>query len=207
MSCDHSVTTPGDNHRARALPNGHLPGATVPAAQQPPPAGPESDIDTATFRAAFRRHAAGVVVITADAGPGPVGFTATSLTSASLNPPLLTFGLSTTASSWPALAAAESIVVHFLAADQHQIAQRFATSGIDRFAPPTRWSRLATGEPLLDDAPTYLRALIDRRLPVGDHHLIVARVVGAAAIGDHQPLIYHSGAYNTPSVPGQSSAR
>lgn len=206
MSCDHSVTGSGNGHRANGLRNGRvparpLPGDTTSDSQQMAPAWPETDvapgIDAASYRAAFRRHATGVVVITADAGTGPVGFTATSLTSASLDPPLLSFGLARTASSWPALAAAESVLVHFLAADQQQIAQRFATSGIDRFAAPTRWSRLPTGEPVLDDAPGYLRALIDRRLPVGDHHLIVARVVGAAAIRDHQPLVYHSGGYST----------
>ena len=175
-------------------------GAPRPAAPQQPPAG----VDAAAYKAAFRRHAAGVVVITADAGRGPAGFTATSLASLSLDPPLVSFGLSSTASSWPTVAAADTVVVHFLAADQEQLAQRFATSGIDRFAAPTRWSRLATGEPVLDDVPRYLRAVVDHRLPVGDHHLVVARVVGAVAVRDHLPLVYHGGAYTT--LPAGSAA-
>jgi len=165
---------------------------------QPSEAPPEPGIDAATFRAAFRRFAAGVVVITADAGDGPAGFTATSLTSISLEPPLVSFGLSRTASSWPTVSVAHSVMIHFLSADQHDIARRFATSGIDRFAAPTRWSRLPTGEPVLDDAPRYLRAVVEHRLPIGDHHLLVARVVDAATTRDHHPLIYHSGAYDAP---------
>ncbi|WP_433013325.1 flavin reductase [Kribbella sp. CA-294648] len=46
----------------------------------------------------FRRYAAGVVVIAADAGNGPVDFTATSLVSVSLLPPLVSFSIATTAS-------------------------------------------------------------------------------------------------------------
>jgi flavin reductase (DIM6/NTAB) family NADH-FMN oxidoreductase RutF len=148
------------------------------------------------YRSVFRRYAAGVVVVTADAGLGPVGFTATSLVSVSLHPPLVSFALSTTASSWPTIAVAQSVVVNFLAAEQHLVADRFATSGIDRFAEPTRWSRLPTGEPMLDDAVGHLRGRIDARHPVGDHQLVVAEVTDAAT-RPHTPLVYHAGAYST----------
>ncbi|WP_408620187.1 flavin reductase family protein [Jiangella endophytica] len=184
VDCDHRAT-------ARTA-SAHVSPRPTPAPPQPP-----AGVDADAYKAAFRRHAAGVVVITADAGRGPSGFTATSLASLSLDPPLVSFGLASTASSWPTVAAADSVLVHFLAADQEQLAQRFATSGIDRFAAPTRWSRLSTGEPVLDDAPRYLRAEVDHRLPVGDHHLVVARVVGAVTVRDHLPLVYHAGTYTT----------
>ncbi|WP_069115175.1 flavin reductase family protein [Jiangella alba] len=163
-------------------------------APSPRPAQPVS-VDADAFRAAFRRHAAGVVVITADAGGRPAGFTATSLASVSLAPPLLSFALATTASSWPAVAIAPTLVVNFLADDQHGLATTFATSGIDRFAAPTRWSRLVTGEPVLDSAPGHLRAVVVDRHPVGDHHIVVARVTHAWSGGEHAPLVYHAGAY------------
>ncbi|MBB5791076.1 flavin reductase family protein [Jiangella mangrovi] len=152
-------------------------------------------VDPDAFKAAFRRHAAGVVVITADAGRRPVGFTATSLASVSLDPPLLSFALATTASSWPTVAIAPTLVVNFLADDQHRLATTFATSGIDRFAAPTAWSRLVTGEPLLDDAPGHLRAEVVDRHPVGDHHIVVARVTHAWSAEPHAPLVYHAGTY------------
>jgi flavin reductase (DIM6/NTAB) family NADH-FMN oxidoreductase RutF len=157
----------------------------------------ESTVDAETYRSVFRRHAAGVVVITADAGHGPAGFTATSLVSVSLLPPLVSFALSTTASSWPTVNAARSVVINFLGADQHEIAGRFATSGIDRFAEPTRWSRLNTGEPVLDDAPSYLRGVVVHRFDVGDHHLVVARLATLGERRTHDPLVYHAGGYAT----------
>lgn len=156
-------------------------------------------ITTDLFRAIFRRYAAGVVIVTADAGKGPVGFTATSLSSVSLDPPLVSFALSTSASSWPTISVAGSVVVNFLDAARYALAQRFATSGIDRFAEPTRWSRLRTGEPVLDDASGHLRGRIRQRYPAGDHHLVLVEVTDAAS-RDHHPLIYHAGAYSTTSA-------
>lgn len=163
-------------------------------------------VDPATYRAVFRRYATGVVVITADAGHGAAGFTATSLASVSLRPPLVSFSVATSASVWPTLRAAGSLAVNFLAADQHELAARFATSGIDRFAAPTAWSRLATGEPALDDAPVRLRGVVEHRFEVGDHHLVVARVTAVALPGSagctatapggtRIPLVYYAGQY------------
>ncbi|MFI9812748.1 flavin reductase family protein [Saccharothrix variisporea] len=154
-------------------------------------------LPSSAFRAAFRRHPAGVVVITTDSEHGPVGFTATSLTSVSAEPPLVSFGISTTSSSWPHVREAHSVVVHFLGAHQEELARRFATSGLDRFATPTRWRRLAGGEPVLDDVAGWLRAEVESLIPVGDHHLVLARVVDTVLHEDTGPLLYHDGRYHT----------
>jgi hypothetical protein len=80
--------------------------------------GTEDMLSADDFKAAFRNHPAGVAVITADAGDGPVGLTATSVISVSASPALLVFSLSAFSSSAPALAKAETLVVHLLGADQ-----------------------------------------------------------------------------------------
>jgi len=155
----------------------------------------ERTVDADVYRSVFRRHAAGVVVITADAGHGPVGFTATSLVSISLLPPLVSFAIATSASSWPAVSTASSVVINFLSADQHAIAGRFATSGIDRFAAPTRWRRLPTGEPVLDGAARWLRASVRELVPVGDHALAVL-LIEQIELGAHpHGLVYHDGGF------------
>ncbi|WP_435837828.1 flavin reductase family protein [Streptantibioticus parmotrematis] len=167
-----------------------------------PPAGPPG-VSADGFRRAFRGHPAGVVVITADAGRGPVGFTATSLTSLSLDPPLVSFGIGTSTSSWPHLKVAETAVVNFLGAGQEALARRFATSGADRFAEPTRWHRLPHGEPALDDVSAALRVRIESLVAAGDHRIVVARVEDAWSDGRGGSLVYHDGAYHplTASAP------
>ncbi|MDQ1572665.1 MAG: hypothetical protein QOH44_224, partial [Actinomycetota bacterium] len=94
------------------------------------------------FKLAFRNHPAGVAVITADAGDGPVGLTATSVFSVSAEPPLLVFSISSQSSSAPTLSRADTVVVHLLSAEQLAVAKLFATSGVDRFADTESWARL-----------------------------------------------------------------
>lgn len=154
-------------------------------------------VDSAAYRSIFRSHAGGVAVVTADAGRGPVGFTATSVVSVSLSPPLVSFALSNGSSSFPTLLEADTVVVNFLDADQVDLAGRFASRGVDRFAAPTRWSRLEDGSPVLDEAPSFLHGPIQHRFAVGDHHIIVAGLHGALQRRAHGPLIYHDGAYGT----------
>ncbi|WP_242424937.1 flavin reductase family protein, partial [Frankia sp. EI5c] len=107
-----------------------------------------------------------------------------------------------------ALLATSGLVVHLLSVDQQGLAARFATSGIDRFAAPTRWRSLPTGEPLLVDAAVWLRTRILTRLDAGDHHLVIAEVVEIGAdpepAGPSAPLVYHNGGYGTITV-GEST--
>lgn len=99
------------------------------------------------LRSVFRRHAAGVAVITARCESGPVGFTATSLTSVSAEPPMLSFGVGTGASSWPAISETEHVGVHILGEHQQDLAATFARSGADRFGPATAWREGPEGVP------------------------------------------------------------
>ncbi|MGW5988010.1 flavin reductase family protein [Streptomyces anulatus] len=149
------------------------------------------------FKQVFRRYPAGVVVVTADSGRGPVGFTATSLTSLSLDPPLVSYGIGVAASSWPHVEAAASTVVNFLGADQESLARTFATSGIDRFAAPTAWRRLPEGEPALDGVAGWLRLETERIVPAGDHRIVIARVTDSWLDEDRAPLLFHDGAYHS----------
>ncbi|WP_371775403.1 flavin reductase family protein [Streptomyces sp. NBC_01438] len=174
---------------------------SAPAAPTEPAAPTTPGIDPRRFRQAFRRYPAGVVVITADAGHGPIGFTATSLSSLSLDPPLVSFGIGTTTSSWPHMERARTAVVNFLGAEQQGLATTFATSGIDRFAAPTRWQRLPEGEPVLDGVAGWLRLEIEQLVPAGDHRVVIARVVDARLDEGRSPLLFHDGAYLTLRAP------
>ncbi|MCC3335244.1 flavin reductase family protein [Mycolicibacterium smegmatis] len=150
------------------------------------------------YRAALRRHPAGVAIVTMMSTGGPVGFTATSFASLSLSPPLISFNITETSSSIEAMRAAESVVVHLPGADQLPLAQRFSRSAEHRFADPCAWSLLPTGEPVLHGVPTWLRAGVERLIEAGDSTLVIGEVAqihcedGAEC---PEPLLYHNGAY------------
>ncbi|WP_328403431.1 flavin reductase family protein [Streptomyces sp. NBC_00390] len=147
------------------------------------------------LRSVFRRHAAGVAVITAQ-GARPVGFTATSLTSVAADPPLLSFGVGTSSSSWSVLAEAEHIGVHVLGEHQQELAATFARSGADRFASPTSWRTGPEGVPVLDGVLAWLVCRVVARVPAGDHRLVIAEAVVGDPAGAGRPLLYHQGRFN-----------
>ncbi|MGW3117707.1 flavin reductase family protein [Streptomyces sp. NPDC001107] len=148
------------------------------------------------LRSVFRRHAAGVAVITARGDAGPVGFTATSLTSVSAEPPLLSFGISTGASSWPAISATDHIGVHILGEHQQDLAATFAKSGADRFGASTAWRTGPEGVPVLDDVLAWLVCRIVGRVPAGDHRIVLAEAVLGDPTRPGRPLLYHQGQFN-----------
>ncbi|MEU9560170.1 flavin reductase family protein [Streptomyces fumanus] len=147
------------------------------------------------FRSVFRRHAAGVAVITARGEEGPVGFTATSLTSVSAEPPLLSFGVGTGSSSWPVLAEAEHVGVHILGEHQRETAATFARSGADRFGPATSWRTGPEGVPVLDGVLAWLVCRVTARVPAGDHRIVLAEVLLGDPTGTGSPLLYHQGRF------------
>lgn len=161
-----------------------------------------------SYRAALRRHPAGVAIITMMADSGPVGFTATSLTSLSLDPPLVCFNITETSSSIQALNNADSVIVHVLGRHQLDLAQRFSRSAEHRFAHAGSWSRLDTGEPLLSGTPTWLRTTVHELIPAGDSTLVISKVTHVHCDerdATPAPLVYHDGMFfGTAPIPGAS---
>lgn len=155
------------------------------------------------LRAAMRNHPAGVVVITADVEGRPVGLTATSFTSVSLDPPLVSFYIAESSTTWPDLRRAPVFGVHLLAADQAGTAARFAAKGVDRFTAPTSWRPGPAGVPLLEGATTHLVCEWYETRAIGDHVLVVGRVTHAGVVSETAPpLVHHRGTFGsvTPSA-------
>ncbi|MER6996103.1 flavin reductase family protein [Streptomyces sp. NPDC000410] len=167
----------------------HQSAAPGPGLGAPRPATPD------LLRSVFRQHAAGVAVITAQ-GDRPVGFTATSLSSVAAEPPLISFGIGTSSSSWPVVSEASYVGVHVLGEHQRELAATFARSGADRFAPPTRWRSGPWGVPVLDGVLAWLVCRVVARVPAGDHRIVIAEAVAGDPAGDGRPLLYHQGRFN-----------
>lgn len=158
---------------------------------------------TDQFVTAFRNHPAGVALVTADPGDGPVAMTATSVCSVDASPPTVAFSASGRASSTPSLLRSSAVVVHLLSAHQLHLAKLGATSGIDRFADTSLWDRLPTGEVVFRDAAAWIRGRVIGTLPAKGATLFL--VEGDEIGGQHAdpqrdtepPLVYHSRAWHT----------
>lgn len=165
----------------------------------PSQAGPDRPdrrgVDAATFRRTLAVHAAGVVVITARVDGAPVGLTATSFTSVSLAPPLVSFCVDRSSGTWARLRAADRFAVNVLAGHQGEVAARFARRGVDRFAVPTAWRPGPDGLPLLEEVAAHLIAEPHGTVELGDHILVAGLVVDASTGSGGGPLLYHHGRF------------
>ncbi|MGD9531361.1 MAG: flavin reductase family protein, partial [Pseudonocardia sp.] len=100
-----------------------------------PPGGvPHRIPDGAAMREVLGHFASGVVVVTASAPGGPLGFTCQSFASLSLDPPLVSFAPALTSTTWPRIREIGSFCLNELAREQESVSAGFARRGIDRFA-------------------------------------------------------------------------
>ncbi|MBT2405729.1 MULTISPECIES: flavin reductase family protein [unclassified Streptomyces] len=155
-------------------------------------------VSPAEFRAVLGNFASGVTVITAPPGEGedgPAGFACQSFASLSLDPPLVTFMVARTSTTWPRIARAGVFCVNILGAEQGELCRSFAVSGADKFAGVAHTPAPATGSPQLDAVPAWIDCRIHAVHTGGDHLIVVGRVEAMGAAGEGEPLLFHKGRF------------
>ena len=168
---------------------------TTPAASAPVSDSALPTVDAEIFRQALGRHPAGVAIVTL---AGPAGLTVTSFSSASLDPPLVSFYIGHSSSNWPTVRTARHFAVNLMDHGQEAVAARFARKGADRFGPETKWCPGPGDLPLLAGATTHLICATHAMLTVGDHELVVGRVEHAVIGSGEPPLLHHQGRFTRP---------
>ncbi|TNM64324.1 flavin reductase family protein [Streptomyces sp. NP160] len=144
---------------------------------------------------AFRAVASSAWVVTTASPERPVGFTAISVASVSVAPPLLSFNVSRTSSSLEALLAERRVAVHLLADDQEALARRFAAPAAGRFPDDGSWSYDETGLPELHGVVARLAGPVHDVVEAGDSVLLLVRPEVTAVHGG-TPLVHHARAYH-----------
>lgn len=153
-----------------------------------------ADVDAARFRQLLGRFATGVTVVTASDPEGnPVGMTANTLTSVSLEPPLISVCIDHSADMYQTLQQTRKFTVNVLAAEQEAISRRFAEKGRNRFNGigfrPSEHSGV-----VLNGVLAVLECERIAAYEAGDHTIYIARVVGGATF-EGEPLLYYRGGY------------
>ena len=148
-------------------------------------------IDQALYRQVMGHFPTGVVVI---ASPGPVGTAIGSFASLSLDPPLVTFSITKTSSSWPKIRETGVFCASVLAEDQEHVSRAFAQSGADKFA-GLGYKPMATGSPRIDDCVAWTDCDITGVYDGGDHDIVVGTIRDMAVEREAKPLIFFRGGY------------
>lgn len=152
-------------------------------------------VEPHVFRRVLGHLPTGVTVITAQLPDGPIGMACNSVTSVSLEPPLIAFCPARGSETWQALRPTARFCVNVMA-EHHEAATRaFARKGIDRFAGIGYHPRRCG--PALDGAVAWLDCEIRAEHDGGDHMIVVAEVIALEARADAAPLVFFRGAYGT----------
>ena len=154
-----------------------------------------SGSDPRTLRDALGCFATGVTVVTCLDGDGhPVGLTANSFTSLSLDPPLLLVCVAKAAASAGPLSKAEHFAVNVLQTGQQPASITFSTRGEDRFG-CTPWALGEHGVPVLGNSLSVFECARHAIHEGGDHFILVGEVRKATFEPGLDPLLYFRGKY------------
>ncbi len=156
------------------------------------------EIDPGHFRHVLAHLPTGVTVIASHGGDGPIGMAANSVTSVSLDPPLILFCPAKSSSTWPKLRAAGAFCVNVMAGHHEEVTRQFAAKEADRFSGIQYESR-PTG-PALADAVAWIECRIRDEHDAGDHTIVVAQVVAieaASSVDELEPLVFFRGRYGS----------
>jgi flavin reductase (DIM6/NTAB) family NADH-FMN oxidoreductase RutF len=159
---------------------------------------PEEPDGIAAFKHTFRRHAAGVAIVTARTAEGvPVGFTATSLASLAAVPPLATFNMAQVSSAFPAIEATDYVAIQTVGVRTRHLAERMSGDHDLRFE-GDHWYEGPHGLPILKGVTAWMVGRIVERLKVANNAVIVVQIEEGALGEPDEALLYHERTYLKP---------
>lgn len=144
----------------------------------------------AQLRQAFGCFPSGVAAVCAEADGRPVGLAASSFTSVSVDPPLVSICVQHSSRTWPVLRERPRLGLSVLAEGHDAVCARLASRTGDRFA-GADWTATPEGGVFLHGATAWLDCSIHAEVPAGDHTIALLLVNGVRADPAAAPLIFH----------------
>ncbi|MDW4907314.1 flavin reductase family protein [Streptomyces sp. ADMS] len=148
--------------------------------------------DHAEVKRAFAGFPSGVAAVSARVHGEPTVIIVSSFTvGVSLNPPMVSFAVQHTSTTWPVLSRAHTIGVSVLGEEHSDKTRQLAAPSKEgRFA-GVETVQAESGAIFLQGAPVWLECTIEHRYPAGDPDIIVLRVLTMLTDDDHNPLVWH----------------
>lgn len=153
----------------------------------------DQDLDPAVLRHAFGTFPTGVVCVAALVEGMPVGLAASSFTSVSLEPPLVSFAIARTSKTWPDLRRATHVGVTILAEHHGAVCRQLAGEPAERFD-GLAVSISEDGALTLDEGLARFDCTMYREVEAGDHLIVLLRL-HAVEHAAGQPLVFHRSAF------------
>lgn len=150
-------------------------------------------LDVPTLRRVYGCFPSGVVAVCGHGPNGPVGLSASSFTSVSMDPPLVSFCIQNTSSTWPKLAKLPRLGVSVLGSAHSVACRQLAMKEGDRFA-GLDLATTSEGAVFVEGSPAQLDCSVEELVPAGDHQIVLLRVHAARAL-PAEPLVFHASTF------------
>lgn len=149
-----------------------------------------SDFDQRALRQAFACFPSGVTAVCGMLGDRPQGMAASSFTSVSLDPPLVSVCVAHSSTTWPQLATRTTLGVSVLAEDHTEVAASLSRKTGDRFA-EVAWEAAESGAIFVHGSTLWLECAVDTQVAAGDHDIVLLRILALQSYPDVAPMIFH----------------
>jgi flavin reductase (DIM6/NTAB) family NADH-FMN oxidoreductase RutF len=184
------VTATASSHDTETVDDLEVPDSPDDTADDTAGAGLPAGLDPHTLRAAFGAFPSGVVAVAAQVRGQLVGIAASSFTSVSLDPPLISFSVATTSQTWPVLRDAPHLGISVLADHHDDVCRQLAGPTEQRFTGlPVRST--GDGAVLLEEAVATFDCSIRDEVEAGDHVIVVLELHAVSDSGVASPLVFH----------------
>src|SRR3954454_16927960 len=134
-----------------------------------------SDPSVASLRKAFGHYPSGVIAIAAEVDGVRVGLAASTFVPVSLDPPLVSFCVQNTSSTWPKLKDLPKLGISVLGESHDAASKTLAAKTGDRFAGLETTSSEA-GAVFIHGTSVWLETSIEQLVLAGDHTIVVLAV-------------------------------
>lgn len=151
-------------------------------------------LEQRTLRDAFGAFPSGVVAVAASVKGQLTGIAASSFTSVSIDPPLVSFSVAASSSSWPLLREADHLGISVLADHHDDICRQLAGPREERFdgLPITVTQG---GAVLLKEAVSTFDVTVHEEIPAGDHTIVLLRIHDVGTGDGEHPLVFHKSGF------------
>lgn len=150
----------------------------------------DNQFDQTLLRQAFGCFPSGVTAFCGLLDGVAEGMAASSFTSVSLDPALVSVCVANTSTTWPKLAKLDRLGLSVLADDHASVARSLSSKTGDRFS-GVDWVATHSGAVFVHGATLWLECAPFKRVEAGDHEIVVLQIEALAMYPDVAPMIFH----------------
>ena len=153
-----------------------------------------SRFDSIELRRAFACFPSGLIAIGALHDGKPHGMVASSFTSVSLDPPLVSVCFAKTSGTWQVLRQLPRVGLSVLSEGHLAVVSDLAAKGADKFV-NVAWRSSEAGAVYVDGAGLWVEGSFFQVVDAGDHDVAILKIERLKPFPEVSPIVFHASSY------------